>query len=69
MGQKNLARGVKESRPATTTSAPEKTRILMQHGRKNRLGHVIANHEIAICGSEVTRIPRHALPEGRVGIR
>ena len=69
MGHENLTCGVEKPGPATATSAPKETRILMQQGGKDRFGHVVANHEIAVCRPEVTRIAGNALSQGGVGIR
>src|SRR5579862_799624 len=40
----------------------------MEEGRKDRLGHVVADDKIGVRCSEIVHVPSRSLPEGRICI-
>src|SRR5271165_2690351 len=69
MGPEDLPHGVAEPGPAGSRAAPKVARILMKKGWKDRLGHIIADHEIAISRAPIPAESCHPLSEGPIRIR
>ena len=63
MSPEDLFHGVAQPGPSASYAASEIPRILMKKRGENALGHVVPNHEIAVRGAEVPRVPRSPLPK------
>jgi len=69
LGPENPAHRVAEPGQSTTCAAPEVARVLMKQRGKYRLGHVVADHEVAIRRAEIPAVSGDALAKGSVAVR
>lgn len=68
MRPEDLSHRVAQPRQPAAPGASKVSRILMQDGRENPLGHVISNNEVGVGSAQVLRIPFYTLPKRAITV-